>query len=162
MQTRILLLGVLSLVAGAASAQTGQLRIDPDVQRQRDQTRITILQDELISEALALADVQKALKSDAARSDPRIAQESSKRIARHRQNISALAREIALSERQSLGAGKAAAAPSGFERFAVEPLPLQRIVPPPAAPEPTIDERRSAVGGVPEWVISGNRGLRAP
>lgn len=162
MQTRILLLGVLSLVAGTGSAQTGQLRIDPDVQRQRDQTRITILQDELVSEALALADIQKALKSDVARSDPRIVQESSKRIARHRQNISALAKEIALSERQSAGASKAAAAPSALERLAVEPLPLDRIVPPPAAREPTIDERRPAVGGVPEWVISGNRGSRAP
>jgi hypothetical protein len=161
MQMRILLLGVLSLVAGTASAQTGQLRIDPDVQRQRDQTRITILQDELVSEALALADIQKALRSDVARSDPRIAQESSRLIARHRQNISALAREIALSERQSPGPSKAAA-PSGLERLAVEPLPIDRIAPPPVAREPTIEERRPAIGGVPDWVISGNRGSRAP
>ena len=160
MQTRILLLAALSVASGAAVAQN-QLRVDPEVQRQRDQTRITILQDELVSEALALAEVQKLFRSDAGRADPRATQESSKAISRHRQNISALAKELALSERQSGAAARVTPAPA-IERRAVEPLPLGQVVAPIAPREAPVIERRSRIGQPPEWLISGSQGQRTP
>ena len=57
MQTRIALLALLSLAAAppAASqmpATAAVMRVEPAMQRQRDQDRVVILQDELAAEAV--------------------------------------------------------------------------------------------------------------
>ena len=105
MRTQTVLCLLLNLAVGSAVAEppvtAAAMRVDPVVQRERDDTRRTILEDELASEARQLADVQaelrgaKALSASASTVD-----EIVERLARHRQNISYLGREIALVERQ--------------------------------------------------------------
>src|SRR5882762_10295596 len=105
MRTRNVLCLLLSLVPGSAAAEppvtAAAMRVEPAMRRERDDTRKTILEDELASEARQLADAQaelrgaKALSSSASTVD-----EIVERLARHRQNISELGREIALVERQ--------------------------------------------------------------
>ena len=105
MRTQTVLCLLLNLAVTSATAEppvtAAAMRVDPVVQRERDDTRKTILEDELASEARQLADVQaelrgaKALSSSASTVD-----EIVERLARHRQNISELGREIALVERQ--------------------------------------------------------------
>ena len=170
MQTRIVLLALLSAAPAPAPGQVptsaAVMRIDPATQRQRDETRVVILQNELVAEALALADAQKVLASQPPRTDVRAAQEASQRIARHRQNISALAKELANADR--LGASttsKSAPVP-------VVTSPQQRIAedwllgsPPavPAAPPqarravPEQPEKASNSSRAPEWLIPAAR-----
>lgn len=158
MRTPILLLAALSIVAGSAYGQTiaaqALLRVDPTVQRQRDQTRTAILQDEVVAEALSLAEAQALLRSDAVRTDARAAQEATKRIARHRQNISELARELAQADRQGALAARSSPAAGNVTRAAVDQMP-------PAFAEPA-PPRRNVTGTVPEWLISGSEAGRTP
>ena len=157
MQTRIPILAALSITAASANGQItaaqAQLRIDPAVQRQRDQTRIAILQDEVVAEALSLAEAQKLVRSDAIRIDSRAAQEITKRIARHRQNISELARELAQVDRPGAIAARPSTAGS-VSRTAVD-QPSHVFADP-------IPQRRSGTGSPPEWLISGSSGARTP
>jgi hypothetical protein len=77
------------------------MRVDPVVQRERDDTRKTILEDELASEARQLADAQAELRSAKALSASQGGvEEIVERLARHRQNISELGREFARVERE--------------------------------------------------------------
>src|SRR5437016_12105163 len=105
MRTRTVLCLLLSFAAGSAATEppdtASAMRVDPAVQRERDDTRKTILEDELASEARQLADVQAELRSAKAlfASAGRV-EEIAERLARHRRNISELGREIALVERQ--------------------------------------------------------------
>lgn len=162
MQTRILLLAALSIAAPAIAQNTvpAQLRIDPAVQRQRDQTRVGILQDEVVAEALSLAEAQELLRSDAVRADARAAQEATKRIARHRQNISQLARELALADRQAAVASRPPPLAASISRATSDQIPSGYSAPPLAHIAP--EQRRAVTGSPPEWVISGKQATRAP
>ena len=105
MRTQTVLCLLLNLTVGSATAEppvtAAAMRVDPVVQRERDDTRKTILEDELASEARQLADVQAELRGAKALSaSASIVDDIAERLARHRQNISALGREIALVERQ--------------------------------------------------------------
>ena len=105
MRTQTVLCLLLNLAVTSATAEppvtAAAMRVDPVVQRERDDTRKTILEDELASEARQLADVQAELRGAKALSaSTSTVDEIAERLARHRQNISALGREIALVERQ--------------------------------------------------------------
>jgi len=105
MRTQTVLCLLLNLAVGSATAEppvtAAAMRVDPVVQRERDDTRKTILEDELASEARQLADTQAELRGAKALSAPAgTVDEIVERLARHRQNISELGREIALVERQ--------------------------------------------------------------
>jgi hypothetical protein len=155
MQTRIVLLALLSAAAPAAGqvpTSAAVMRVDPATQRQRDQGRLAILQDELVAEAVAFSDARKR-----AQAEPRLGQEMSERVARHRQNISALARELAMAEKQA-GIPNAKSAPpppvAPPQRIAEESL-LTRPMPT-AKPQPSVaDERRNDSGSLraPDWLI---------
>jgi hypothetical protein len=164
MPTRIALLALLSAAVAPALSQVptsaAVMRIDPATQRQRDQTRAAILQDELVAEALALLEAQKQARVEAARAGAGAAQEATQRVVRHRQNISALAKELATTERQS------GAPPTQTPREPTIASPQwiaeEWLVNGPAAagnsrpmPRSTSEERRLAPGvaGVPEWLI---------
>ena len=144
MQTRIVLLALLSAAPAVAPGQgptsAAVMRIDPATQRHRDETRAVILQNELVSEALALADAQKLVASPT-KTDFRAVEEAAQRIARHRQNISALAKELASAERQ------AATAPT-----------RSQSVPPFASPQPRkVEDSRLNSSNLPEWLIPAAR-----
>src|SRR6266513_5473957 len=104
---------LLNLVPGSAAAgppvTVAAMRVEPGVQRERDDTRKAILEDELASEARQLADAQaelrgaKALSASAGR-----VEEIAERLARHRRNIVELGREIGLVERQRDSANRKA------------------------------------------------------
>src|SRR6266849_11128685 len=99
MRTRNVLCLLLSFVPGSAAAEppvtSAAMRVDPAVQRARDDTRKTILEDELASEARQLADVQAELRdANLLRASPGNIGDIAERMARHRQNISDLGREI--------------------------------------------------------------------
>jgi|RhiMethySRZTD1v2_1073278.scaffolds.fasta_scaffold2050684_1 hypothetical protein len=117
MQTQTILVALLSAMATQTLAQVplnaAVMRVDPGTQRQRDEARVSILQDELAAEAAGLADAQRILRAEETKRDPKAAEAASQRIARYRQNISALAKEIALAERQ-LGGTPAVARPDGL------------------------------------------------
>src|SRR6266851_7580606 len=105
MRTQTVLCLLLNLAVVSATAEppvtAAAMRVDPVVQRERDDTRKTILEDELASEARQLADVQAELRgAKALLASTSTIDEIAERLARHRQNISALGREIALVERQ--------------------------------------------------------------
>src|SRR5258705_6588148 len=106
MRTRTVLCLLLNLAVGSTAAEppvtaAAAVRVDPAVQRERDDARKTILEDELASEARQLADAQAELRGAKALSaSARTVDEIVERLARHRQNISELGREIALVERQ--------------------------------------------------------------
>jgi VIT1/CCC1 family predicted Fe2+/Mn2+ transporter len=105
MRTQTVLCLLLNLAVGSASAEppvtAAAMRVDPVVQRERDDARKTILEDELASEARQLADAQAELRGAKALSaSAGIVDDIAERLARHRQNISELGREIALVERQ--------------------------------------------------------------
>jgi hypothetical protein len=156
MQTRIVLLALLS---GAATPAAGQvptsaavMRVEPATQRQRDQGRLVILQDELVAEAVALSDARKR-----AQVEPRLGQELSERVGRHRQNISALARELAIAEKQAgvVNAKSAALPPVAQPQRLTEESLLTRPMAP-AKPQPSVaDERRNDSGSLraPDWLI---------
>src|SRR5882762_3170917 len=105
MRTRNVLCLLLSFVPGSAVAEppvtSAAMRVDPAVQRERDDTRKTILEDELASEARQLADAQAELRGARALSaSAGSVEEIAERLARHRRNIAELGREIGLVERQ--------------------------------------------------------------
>jgi hypothetical protein len=105
MRTRTVLCLLLNFIPGSAAAEppvtAAAMRVDPAVQRERDDTRKTILEDELASEARQLADVQAELRgAKALAASPGSVEEIVERLARHRQNIAELGREIGLVERQ--------------------------------------------------------------
>ena len=157
---RLLLLALLSAASAPALAQVptsaAMMRIDPATQRQRDQSRVAILQDELAAEAVALGDAQKQLRTDDVRVDPRRSQEANQRIARHRQNISTLARELVLVERQA-GTAKPAAA------SLTTPPPADQLPPAVATVRERPEDRpRSGAGRSPDWLITANPTGRAP
>lgn len=100
---------LLSFVAVSAIAQvpasslatplssSNSMRVDPAVQRERDGTRMGILQDELAKETRELATAENEwLGTQASRVSPDKIQEIAARVTLHRQNVSALAREITL------------------------------------------------------------------
>ena len=101
MRTPIHLWLLFSVAVGPALTQAAPdpMRIDPTVQRERDNTRMGILQDERAKEARELetaeADWRNAQVSRAA-SDK--IQEIAARVALHRQNLAALEREIGLTQ----------------------------------------------------------------
>ena len=106
MRTQTVLCLLLNFAVGPAAAQppvsSDPVRVDPAVQRERDSTRKTILEDELASEARQLADTQAELRdANLLRASPGNIGDIAERLARHRKNISELGREIALVERQS-------------------------------------------------------------
>jgi len=89
------------------------VRVEPAVQRERDDTRKTILEDELASEARQLADAQAELRGAKALSaSAGSVEEIAERLARHRQNIAELGREIGLVERQRDSANRKPIPPS--------------------------------------------------
>jgi hypothetical protein len=72
------------------------MRVDPALQRERDVTRMGILQDELAKETRELASAENELQSArASRVSVDRIQEAAARVALHRRNVAALAREIA-------------------------------------------------------------------
>jgi len=143
MQIRIALLALLSGTAMPAAGQVptaaAAMRVDPATQRQRDQSRIVILQDELVTEALAVARARSESTSD-----PSAGQETARRISHHRQNISALARELALADRQTAVQAKAQPSAPNAQRVAAEWL-----LPEGAGPKQPSARRGSA----PDWFI---------
>ena len=153
MRTQIVLLALLSATAWPAAGQVptsaAVMRVDPATQRQRDQSRAAILQDELVAESLALREAQKQARAE----DGRGAHEAAQRVDRHRQNISALARELAGVERQT-GAGKVQPArptTTSAQRIAEEwfrPEPQT-----PEKPNATAGQQQPRGGGMPEWLI---------
>src|SRR6267154_689945 len=105
MRTRTVLCLLLNFVPGSAAAEppvtAAAMRVEPGMQRERDDTRKTILEDELASEARQLADAQAELRGAKALSaSAGSVEEIAERLARHRQNIAELGREIGLVERQ--------------------------------------------------------------
>ncbi len=105
MRTQTVLCLLLNLAVVSATAEppvtAAAMRVDAVVQRERDDTRKTILEDELASEARQLADAQTELRGAKALSAPAASvEEIAERLARHRRNIAELGREIGLVERQ--------------------------------------------------------------
>ncbi|MES2237142.1 MAG: hypothetical protein V4500_05240 [Pseudomonadota bacterium] len=107
MRTPIRLWLLLNFFAVSAVAQvpvlspasTNSMRVDPAVQRERDSTRMGILQDELAKESREMATAENEWKSaQASRALPDKIQEIAARVTLHRQNVAALAREIALAK----------------------------------------------------------------
>lgn len=153
MQTQTILLALLSAMATQTLAQVplnaAVMRVDPTTQRQRDQARVSILQDELAAEAAGLADAQRILRAEETRRDPKALDAASQRVVQYRQNISALAKEIALAERQ-LGRTAAAMRPDGVAPHGKgDPNAATR-----SSPEiRTVQPGRPAA---PDWVIPAN------
>jgi len=164
MQTRIVLLALLSACIAPALAQipssAALMQVDRATQRLRDQDRAAILQSELASESLALEDARRHAHSDVTRADPRAAQELAQRIASHRRNISALARELVTTEARTGGSAtrpQVASPKPSPQRTAEERLLSgastradakaisRRPLEPPQA--------REANRGTPEWLI---------
>lgn len=100
----LLLISVVTVPAIAqmpalSPASTNSMRVDPAVQRERDSTRMDILQDELAKESRELATVENEWRNaHASRTSSDKVQEISARVTLHRQNITALEREIGLSK----------------------------------------------------------------
>jgi hypothetical protein len=163
MRTQTVLCLLLNLAVGSATAEppvtAAAMRVDPVVQRERDDTRKTILEDELASEARQLADVQAELRGAKALSaSVGTVDEIAERLARHRQNISALGREIALVERQRDSANRNAdsAEPRTTDSWLIRGRSPSSVSPDAASaallrrPLPSVDgdERRK-----PGWII---------
>ena len=111
MRTQTALCLLLNLAVGSATAAppatAAAMRVEPAVQRERDDNRKIILEDELASEARQLADAQAELRGAKALSaSVGTVDEIAERLARHRRNISELGREIALVERQGGSANR--------------------------------------------------------
>lgn len=164
------LLWLLNLIVWPALAQAqasrNVMRVDPMVQRERDQTRLRILQDELVAETRDLAAALNEWRdAQASRAAFGRVQEISERIARHRQNLSALEREIGLVARPLDLANR----DSGLRDAANRDRRLSpdaRLVPcqgPPDAPQnavPAALVHRQASADepgpkLPEWIIQG-------
>ncbi|AJP48607.1 hypothetical protein PG1C_09445 [Rugosibacter aromaticivorans] len=78
-------------------ASQNSMRVDPSVQRERDTTRMSILQDELAKETRELGTAETEWRNaQVARTPPDKVQDISARVTLHRQNVTALEREIGL------------------------------------------------------------------
>ena len=102
MPRRLWLLSFLAgLLAAPAFAQSPDImHVDPAVQRERDATRQNILQDELAKETRELDAAQTELRNtEASRATSDKVREITARVTLHRQNLSALEREISLAQR---------------------------------------------------------------
>jgi hypothetical protein len=171
MRTQTALCLLLNLAVGSATAEppvTGAaMRVDPVVQRERDDTRKTILEDELASEARQLADVQAELRGAKALSaSPTTVDEIAERLARHRQNISELGREIALVERQRDSANRNTDSAEGraTDSWLIRGRPSLSVLP---AASAAVSRRplQSAGGderGKPGWIIPANQAKTIP
>lgn len=172
MRTQTVLCLLLNLAVGSAVAEppvtAAAMRVDPAVQRERDSTRRTILEDELASEAKQLADTQAELRdANLLRASPGNIGDIAERLARHRQNISELGREIALVERQSDSTNRNtdSAERRGTDSWLIRgrpPLTESPEVVSAARPRrslqsPDEDERRR-----PGWIIPANQAKTIP
>lgn len=172
MRTQTVLCLLLNLAVGSAVAEppvtAAAMRVDPAVQRERDSTRRTILEDELASEAKQLADTQAELRdANLLRASPGNIGDISERLTRHRKNISDLGREIALVERQSDSTNRNtdSAERRGTDSWLIRgrpPLTESPEVVSAARPRrslqsPDEDERRR-----PGWIIPANQAKTIP
>ena len=170
---RIPILWLLSFLAGLVvasafaqapvSASPDAMRVNPAVQRERDITRMSILQDELATETRALETAQKDLRDvDALHSSADSVQQITQRVTLHRQNLSALQREIELAERATDSAVRTVERRSPDDWL----IPVRRLT----ATEQTstsLSTRWRLVPAdrpddlLPAWIIpSGNWGMR--
>ena len=102
---------LLSFVAGcflaapALAQSPDAMHVDPALQHERDSTRQTILQDEFAKETRELDTAQTELRNaESSHATADKVREITARITLHRQNLSALEREIALAERSTTNA----------------------------------------------------------
>ena len=172
MRTQTVLCLLLNLTIGSATAEppvtAAATRVDPAMQRERDDTRKTILEDELASEARQLADAQAELRGAKALSAPAgSVEEIVERLARHRQNIAELGREIGLVERQRDPANRKA---DSAERRATDGWLISgrpRLSASPDAASATLSRRplQSAEGDErrkPGWIIPSGQSRTIP
>jgi hypothetical protein len=171
MRTPTALCLLLSLTAGPSPAQVmapaGGWRVDPAVQRERDATRKSILDDELASQAKLYLDAHAELREARAQRLPRAkAEDIVERLDLHRRNIAELGREIARTVGDVTGSRGSkrevervtdnwlisgqANSPGGLDS---PPRPLPREPTPARNPE----ERPR-----PEWIIPANPPGRIP
>lgn len=160
------LLSVVGLLAAPAFAQAQSpdiMRIDPAVQRERDNTRLSILQDELAKETRELDTAQAELSNaEASRTAAGKVQEITGRITLHRRNLSALEREIVLAERPAEQLPKFAIRVTAKRQPDNWLIPGRRL----AVGEPNKLMRRrlspaDAGAGLPPWIIqSGFTGIQ--
>jgi len=172
MRTQTVLCLLLNLAVTSATAEppvtAAAMRVDPVVQRERDDTRKTILEDELASEARQLADAQAELRGAKALSaSAGSVEEIAERLARHRRNIAELGREIGLVARQRDSANRKA---DSAERRATDGWLISGRPPLSASPDPasaTVARRplQSAEGDErrkPGWIIPAGQGKATP
>jgi len=172
MRTQTVLCLLLNLVPGSAAAErpvtAEAVRVDPAMQRERDDTRRTILEDELASEARQLADAQAELRGAKALSaSAGSVEEIAERLVRHRQNIAELGREIGLVARQRDSANRKA---DSAERRATDGWLISGRPPLSASPDAasaTLSRRplQSAEGderGKPGWIIPSGQTKTIP
>ena len=172
MRTRNVLCLLLSFVPGSAAAEPpvtpAAMRVDPAVQRERDDTRKTILEDELASEARQLADAQAELRGAKVLSaSAGSVEEIAERLARHRRNIAELGREIGLVERQPDSSNRKA---DSAERRATDGWLISGRLPMSASPDAasaTLSRRplQSAEGDdrrKPGWIIPSGQTKTIP
>lgn len=161
---RLWLLSFLAgLLAAPAFAQSPDImRIDPAVQRERDTTRLSILQDELAKETRELDAAQTELRNaEISRAASGKVQEITGRVTLHRRNLSALEREIALTERPAEQLPKFAIRVTATRQPDNWLIPGQRL----SAGEPNKLMRRrlplaDAGASLPPWIIqSGFTGI---
>jgi hypothetical protein len=171
MRTPTVLCLLLSLTAGPSPAQVpasaGSWRVDPAVQRERDATRKSILEDELAAQAKLFLEAHAELREARAQRLPRAkAEDIVERLDLHRRNIAELGREIARAVGDVAG--------SGGSKRAVERIGDYWLIPGQAtssggldsAPRPLPREpspaRNPEERGRPEWVIPANPPGKVP
>src|ERR1700694_5052593 len=169
MRTQTVLCLLLYLAVGSAPAEppvtAAAMRVDLMVRPRRDDPRKTILEDELASEARQLADVQAELRGAKALSaSVGTVDEIAERLGRHRQNISALGREIALVERQRDSANRNA---DSAEPRTTDSWLIRGRSPSPDAASAAVSRRplQSADGDErrkPGWIIPANQAKTIP
>ena len=90
-------------VPALSAASTNSMRVDPAVQRERDNARMGILQDELAKESREMTTAENEWQSvQASRASVDRIQEVTARVTLHRQNVASLTREIALVKRSEI------------------------------------------------------------
>lgn len=161
--THLWLLLSFLLAASAFAQSPDTMRIDPAIQRERDTTRLNILQEELARETRELDAAQTELRNtEASRAATGKIQEITARVTLHRQNLSSLEREIALAERP------AEQLPNFAIRVTAKRQPDNWLIPGSklAAGEPSHLMRRrlplaDAGASLPPWIIqSGFTGIQ--
>lgn len=171
MRTPIVLCLLLSLTAGSSPAQVpasaGGWRVDPAIQRERDATRKSILDDELAAQAKLFFDAHAELREAQALRLPRAkAEDIVERLDLHRRNIAELGREIARTEGD--------VTTSGGPKRTVERVLDNWLIPgqanspggldsaPRLAPRDPLPTRNPEERGRPEWIIPANPPGRVP